>query len=70
MSACKDSCDCVNPSIAIMDHIKGYRDEQVSIVNRCCTKCFKHWYGEENNVKSFSKIEWDKWINSAFGEEQ
>jgi len=53
-----------------MDHIKGYRDEQVSIVNRCCTKCFKHWYGEENNVKSFSKIEWDKWINSAFFEEQ
>ena len=66
MSVYKDSCGCVNPSIATMDHIKGYRDEQAFIVNRCCTKCFMHWYGEEGNVKSFSKNEWDKWINSAF----
>lgn len=61
-----DSCLCANPSVATMDHIKGFREDAENIINRCCTKCSTHWYGKLGDVKKYTKNEWDKWIESAF----
>ena len=31
--------------------------------NRHCRRCQMHWYGPPNNVKTFTKAEWDKWAS-------
>ena len=60
---------CNRPSIATMDHRKYSGHDYlnpVQMVNRCCTKCWAHWYGPTDAVRSYTRAEWDRWINSAF----
>lgn len=56
-----DPC-CPRPSVATMDHTKGQRGEETRMVNRCCTRCFTHWYGPEGAVRRYSRQEWDAWV--------
>lgn len=53
---------CKRPEIALMDHLKQLfagSHETERIVNRCCIRCFTHWYGREGVVERFSRQEWD-----------
>jgi hypothetical protein len=36
--------------------------------NRICTNCFTHWYGHPDNLKRYTKQEWDKMIEDNFYE--
>lgn len=56
-----DPC-CPRPAVATMDHIKGYTGEERRMVNRCCTRCYTHWYGPEGAVRRYSRAEWDAWV--------
>ena len=61
---------CKKPSVANMDHVKAVPSEKgfwdtTQMVNRCCTHCYKHWYGPTENVKEYTRKEWDAWIASA-----
>ena len=60
-----DAC-CARPAVANMDHLRppwpGDRDaEPERMVNRCCTHCWTHWYGQEGAVRRYSRQEWDAW---------
>lgn len=59
---------CTKPAIANMDHFKGSSADSRKMLNRCCTRCWTHWYGEGTAVKEYSKKEWDHWISQAFAE--
>lgn len=56
-----DTC-CPQPSVATMDHIKGYTGREQRMVNRCCTRCYTHWYGPEGAARRYSRQEWDAWV--------
>ena len=61
---------CSRQSIANLDHKKWTHNsidpnETEWVVNRVCIHCYRHWYGPENNVKVYSKSEWDKWMDEA-----
>ena len=34
--------------------------------NRICLTCYTHWYGSPNNLKKYTKKEWDNYINASF----
>lgn len=59
------SC-CTHPSVAVMDHDIGWREDQREIVNRTCLHCGKHWYGNDGtNVVEFTRAAWDRWMASG-----
>lgn len=57
---------CKRPSIANLDHKKGYEPEVTEMVNRICLSCKQHWYGTHAAVTEFTATKWDAWINNAF----
>jgi hypothetical protein len=62
----KTSNCCNKQSIANLDHLKASPSNwhnSTPIVNRVCLHCYSHWYGEAENIKQYSKKEWDKYIN-------
>lgn len=61
-----DPC-CDRPAIATMDHVKGYTGQEQRMVNRCCTRCWAHWYGPEGSVRRYSRAEWDVWVREVEG---
>ena len=62
---------CAHPSIANMDHIVGHVRPFRPMVNRMCTRCGQHWYGNDGtNVVEFTRAAWDRWMNSAFDEDR
>ncbi|NBW22345.1 MAG: hypothetical protein EBR82_81785 [Caulobacteraceae bacterium] len=57
---------CDRPAIATMDHVKGYHGDEQRMVNRCCTRCYAHWYGpEDGEVRRYSRAEWDAWVREG-----
>jgi hypothetical protein len=34
-------------------------------VNKICLSCGSHWYGLPDDVKFYTRKEWDAWIESA-----
>ena len=62
---------CARPSIATMDHAKGYTSDSggvVQMTSRMCLSCGRHWYGPADAVREYTRAEWEAWINSAFDE--
>lgn len=45
------------------------RYQQTPCVNKCCLKCFTHWYGEPDKIRKYTSKEWDTVINSCFDAE-
>ena len=51
-----------------MDHQRGafgFDGPVRQVVNRVCLKCGSHWYGEECQVKQYTRKEWDAMMNEA-----
>ena len=63
---CRDCCK--KPSVANLDHKKGFEPEVVNMVNRVCLNCKTHWYGPEGDVSEFTSKQWGEWIGDAFGD--
>lgn len=62
---------CAHPSIANMDHVTGHIRPYRPIVNRVCTRCWTHWYGDDGvAVVEFTRKAWDRWMNGAFDAEK
>ena len=59
---------CKRPSIANLDHIKGYAPDHIHMTNRICMNCGKHWYGAET-VREYTRKEWDDWVDKAFDDD-
>lgn len=61
-------CKCAHPAIAVMDYLQsspaGWHNPKPR-VNRCCTKCWAHWFGPPNAIKSYTKSQWDAYISEA-----
>lgn len=59
---------CKRPAIATMDYVKhspaNWNCGEPRI-NRVCTTCWTHWFGEPNEVKQFTRAEWDRLLEAA-----
>lgn len=59
---------CAKPSIAVMDHTRHSPDDWwtgVRKINRCCTRCWTHWYGEAGAVLRYTRKEWDAYVGAV-----
>lgn len=56
---------CSRPSIATMDHLKGWPPDTRPVVNRVCIQCWRHWYGEPGAVQAYTRSEWDAMMGEA-----
>lgn len=55
---------CPRPSVAIMDHVVGWREDARPMVNRMCLRCGTHWYGNEGaSVVEMPRKVWDRWMD-------
>jgi hypothetical protein len=52
---------CVRPSVVTMD----YTADGVRKTNRCCTKCYTHWFGAPGEVREYTRKEWDGLMETA-----
>lgn len=57
---------CDNPS---QTNLHEFRYElvdgrylKIPFLNRVCTRCYTHWYGNPDSLKKYSKKEWDEMI--------
>ena len=52
---------CARQSIAVMDYKWPIFDEATNKikVNRICLRCYTHWFGFADNVKQYTRKEWD-----------
>ena len=56
---------CTRPSIANMDHVKGFEPDRQATTNRMCLKCGRHWYGPEGAAREYTRAQWDAWVTGA-----
>lgn len=62
---------CKRPSIARMDYTKhtprdiGAGYDESPRINRVCTHCYTHWFGHPSEVKTYTRQQWDSWINET-----
>lgn len=58
---------CKRPSIANMDHVRGFEPDRVPMVNRCCLTCFAHWYGPSGGeIRQYTRAEWDQSVKDGW----
>jgi hypothetical protein len=63
---------CKRPAIAVMDYFRHTADRSRDgepRINRCCTNCWAHWFGEPGNVTSYTRREWDAYIADGWANE-
>jgi hypothetical protein len=65
---------CAKPAQHNLHEKKHELNEQGRYVaalcwNRLCSSCYTHWYGHPDNLKRYTRQEWDALINTAFDEE-
>lgn len=36
--------------------------------NRICSNCYTHWYGHPENLKKYTRKQWDEMIEKAINE--
>lgn len=40
-------------------------EEQVIKINTMCTRCQKHWFGTEEDLREFTGKEWEKYVSES-----
>lgn len=58
---------CKSYVVAIFDYRVADADRAArgeKIVNRMCLKCYRHWHGELDKVREYTRVEWDALMNS------
>jgi hypothetical protein len=59
---------CQNPNITT-PHAEIYaindagRYEAIPFINRLCLNCLTHWYGPPDALVTYSRREWDAYVN-------
>jgi hypothetical protein len=62
---------CANPAQTNLHEVKHVIGDSGSFVaepcwNRICSRCHTHWYGHPDNLKKYSRAEWDELMSHAF----
>jgi hypothetical protein len=61
MEAIELTCDCRRPQVFRSDYVA----EGVQYINRHCNCCGKHFHGPAANITTYTRTEWDRYLEAA-----
>lgn len=59
-------CKCSKPAVQTMDYMNYTPDDWSNPeprINRCCLKCWAHWFGPPTAVRFFTSKDWDQYVS-------